>query len=961
MPTFPQLEFHRRGVGLVAAPGTSESAIHVEMEKARPMRSCTCGASKTCRHLKELSRLLAKLGRRPGEWEALFAATAWYRLARLVFEARPAAGADVRIAEVGGEDGSLLRVASAKGDELACYLDAGAARLRLLERLGKVPEKAVFTDRAALLERLALFQMAPQEREMNRLGYKTGRQSWEESLWFRLAYHCVREYEDGTFEPAIDEASGDFTLGFRAGSTPVCRLTVPRGRVEAALKLLARCYPDQPGLDVHPVPLRSLFRVTRTTELDLEVRHSIVALQEHGEERFFAREDLQRFTYGRLVYLPEMGILAQLEKLGKERRFKTPVAMRLTRSQVPTFLSEHREALADGTLVLDEPLRDLAIFTAHDWIEMTPEADAPEGALDRSWTWLSVRYGFGASSVSLRELLEARRQGLPYLETAAGWIDLSADAFAVLDQIEPAGEDALRLTASQVLRLQAEGGKPARVAGPQGRAGVLRRLLELRPSRPFTPPAGLASELRPYQALGVDWLRFLYENRLGGLLCDDMGLGKTHQAMALMLALREELDVADPFLVVCPTSVISHWRDKVRDHAPGLKAAVHHGPDRDLAAALAAGDVVVTSYGILRRDVDALRRQSFALAVFDEIQHLKNRDTVGFQAAQALAAEVRLGLTGTPIENSLAELKALFDLVLPGYLGGDEAFARRYVAPPEGGAPRLAELRRVISPFVLRRLKASVLDELPEKIEDLRTCALSDDQVRLYREALATRGEELAAEIAAGGDRPLPYIHVFALLNLLKRICDHPALALGRLDQAADYASGKWDLYRELLQECLDSGQKVVVFTQYLGMIELMRRHLGELGVEHAVLTGASLRRGEIVARFNADPDCRVFLGSLKAGGTGIDLVGGSVVIHYDRWWNAAREDQATDRVHRIGQRRAVQVFKLLTEGTLEEKIAAIIERKRELMEGVVEEDDPRLAKIFTREELLALLRAPVT
>ena len=221
-----------------------------------------------------------------------------------------------------------------------------------------------------------------------------------------------------------------------------------------------------------------------------------------------------------------------------------------------------------------------------------------------------------------------------------------------------------------------------------------------------------------------------------------------------------------------------------------------------------------------------------------------------------------------------------------------------------------------------------MLDELPEKIEDVRTCALSDDQVRLYRDAVDGRGAELARQIEAAADGHLPYIHVFALLSLLKKICDHPALALGDLDRAGELVSGKWELYREILAECLESGHKVVVFTQFLGMIELMARHLEGLGVGFVKLTGASVRRGEIVDRFNHDPDCRVFLGSLKAGGTGIDLVGGSAVIHYDRWWNAAKEDQATDRVYRLGQRRAVQVFKLVTEGTLEEKIAALIERK---------------------------------
>ena len=320
---------------------------------------------------------------------------------------------------------------------------------------------------------------------------------------------------------------------------------------------------------------------------------------------------------------------------------------------------------------------------------------------------------------------------------------------------------------------------------------------------------------------------------------------------------------------------------------------------------------------------------------------------------------MKLGLTGTPIENSLSELKSLFDLILPGYLGSEEDFRDRY-GPGDGDEDswRLANLRRLTAPFVLRRLKTTVLDELPEKIEDVRTCSLSEEQLSLYQQAITTKGVALMEKLRRDKE-PLPYIHIFALLNLLKQICDHPALALNSVERFELHDSGKWDLYQELISESLASGQKVVVFTQYLGMIAIMEKHLEQLGVESVTLTGASRRRGEIVDRFNEDPDCRVFLGSLKAGGTGIDLVGGSVVIHYDRWWNAAREDQATDRLYRIGQRRVVQVFKLFTENTLEERIAAIIDRKRRLMEEVVQEDDPRLNKIFTREELIELLQGP--
>ena len=735
-------------------------------------------------------------------------------------------------------------------------------------------------------------------------------------------------------------------------------MVVPRGRVEQALRLLRERFPGQEDLAIHPVPLKSIFLVTQETELDMLVRPVIRTLQVKGIRRYY--QHLAKYRYGNLVYVRELGVLAELEKTGQERKFRSPKMLRLKRSQVPSYLEEHKEELADGTLVLDEPLRGLEIFKEYDYVEVSAEA------LERSWYWLSVNYGFGNQQISLEDILKGRKQGLPYLETPQGWIDLNAPIFDDLEnyrkRIESRGrgtKKALRLSKAELLGFRAATEQPLKVGGRKDRAAILKQLLDLRPSAPFEPHPGLVSELREYQRIGTDWLRFIFENRLAGLLCDDMGLGKTHQTMALMTSLRAFEKVEGPFLVVCPTSVISHWRNKIREFAPGIQGFVYHGPERDFAEALRVADVIITSYGILRNDQVEFGEVTFPLAVFDEIQHIKNRDTLGYEAAAQLNAEVKLGLTGTPIENSLEELKALFDLILPGYLGSTESFNQRYgKAQEEGeaGAGRLEELRRKLKPFILRRLKSSVLDELPEKIEDVRTCDLSDDQVKLYRDAIATRAAPLIDQIKTS-EKPLPYIHIFALLNYLKQICDHPALALKEIDGAKKYRSGKWDLYREILTECLDSGLKVVVFTQYLGMIELMERHLAELGVDYVKLTGASTDRGDIVDRFNEESDCRVFLGSLKAGGTGIDLVGGSVVIHYDRWWNAAREDQATDRVHRIGQRRAVQVFKMITEGTLEEKIDAIIVKKRELMETVVQEDDPRLAKIFSREELLSMLQ----
>jgi SNF2 family DNA or RNA helicase len=431
--------------------------------------------------------------------------------------------------------------------------------------------------------------------------------------------------------------------------------------------------------------------------------------------------------------------------------------------------------------------------------------------------------------------------------------------------------------------------------------------------------------------------------------------------MALMTALWKRSDKSGPFLVVCPTTVISHWQKKISDHAPALSCGVYYGLERNLNSLLKECNIVLTSYGILRRDFKQIKQVSFSLAVFDEIQHIKNSATRTYQAAKAVDARMNLGLTGTPIENTVTELKALMDLTIPGYLGSDSDFVSRYVSSIEGeqNNDKRQELSRLVSPFTLRRLKQSVLTELPAKIEDVRTCRLSDDQVKLYRDAVEKRGRDLR-EVLQNDGQTVPYMHIFALLNLLKQICDHPAVVEKDIENYDHYRSGKWDLFCELLVESLDSGQKVVIYSQYLAMIDIIEAFLQELKVDYVCLTGRSRNRGAIIQRFNEAPDCRVYIGSLKAGGTGIDLVAASVVIHYDRWWNAAKEDQATDRVHRIGQRRGVQVFKLVSEGTLEEKIAAIIDKKRMLMDSVVKEDDPGLLKSFTREELIELMAMPV-
>ena len=611
---------------------------------------------------------------------------------------------------------------------------------------------------------------------------------------------------------------------------------------------------------------------------------------------------------------------------------------------------------------MDENVRSLRIIKTFDRIELRPEA------LDRDWCWLAVKYGFGNMAVSLAEIMSAKKEGRRYIGTDGGWVDCESselDGIGLILDKYAAGElqaesKEIKLSRLDLFRLKASLTSPLDVKGRPKLVDSLKNLLELKSIAPLPKLKGMTSTLRPYQERGVEWIRFLFENRFGGLLCDDMGLGKTHEVIAFMLWLREYEGTRGPFLVVCPTTVLSHWGNKIQEHAPGLEPTLYHGGRRDLEGVMGTRALLLTSYGVLRRDIDKLKEIRFPLVIFDEIQNIKNPQTHAHLAAKGINALMKLGLTGTPIENRLSELKALFDLTLPGYLGADRDFETRFVKQMESdpSAPKAEELSRLISPFVLRRRKDTVLSDLPEKIEDIRTCELSDDQIKLYRDAIASRDKGLLQTLR-NTDEVVPYMHIFALLSLLKQICNHPATVEDTVDNYDRYRSGKWELFKELLAESLDSGQKVVVYSQFLGMIRIIEIFLNKEGVEFAVLTGKCRNRGEIIERFNNDPECRVYVGSLMAGSTGIDLVAASVVIHYDRWWNAAKEDQATDRVHRIGQKRGVQVFKLVTEGTLEEKISAIIQKKRYLMDRVIKETDPAILKGFTKEELMELLSYP--
>lgn len=577
---------------------------------------------------------------------------------------------------------------------------------------------------------------------------------------------------------------------------------------------------------------------------------------------------------------------------------------------------------------------------------------------------LFIRTEFGKVPISLLAAAFEKKQ--EFLLSEGGLLDLGDPRFTwirgLTHKVHPELHT-VQLTTLEFLRLDATF---SLLNPPDGdsSAEITRNLLrELREFSSHEPPniRGLKSELRLYQQNGLQWLWFLYKNGLSALLCDDMGLGKTHQAMALIAAtLNQKEGEKKRFLVVCPTSVIYHWEDKLKIFLPQMRVHTFHGTKRSLKALPKEG-LILTTYGILRVEQEALEKIHFEVAIFDEIQLAKNPASRMHEALSQVKARMRIGLTGTPIENNLRELKALFDIVLPGYMPGETRFREMFINPIEKGFDEEKKelLTKLIRPFVLRRRKSEVLQELPEKSEDKSYCDLSQDQLKLYQETLTKESDELISQLRDRGNK-INYVHVFALLSRLKQICNHPALVHKDPLNFKKYASGKWDLFVELLEEARESEQKVVIFSQYLYMLDIMEHFLKEKGWGYAQIRGDTVNRREELRRFQEDPECVVFIGSLQAAGLGIDLTAASVVFMYDRWWNAARENQAIDRVHRLGQKWGVQVYKLITKGTIEEKIDRMITRKGQLLEDIIGSEDQAVLKKFSRSELIDLLSFPV-
>lgn len=464
----------------------------------------------------------------------------------------------------------------------------------------------------------------------------------------------------------------------------------------------------------------------------------------------------------------------------------------------------------------------------------------------------------------------------------------------------------------------------------------------------------IKAELRGYQVEGVKWLERLRFMHLSGILADDMGLGKTVQAICAFTACKEERQSGQT-LIVCPTSLIYNWQEEIYKFNPKLTVGVIDAAPtkrrKDLKK-ISDFDVIITSYNLLQKDVEVYSQYTFNYIILDEAQHIKNRSTRNAKSVKQLTGLHRLILTGTPIENSLDELWSLFDFLLPGLLGTFERFMEKYIRTNKKHAT-LIPLKNKVAPFILRRMKQEVLDDLPAVSEILYHCSLSPKQQELYVSYAASAKEELAKLVKNEGFERIQ-IHVLATLTRLKQICCHPAIFAKEFPEEGD--SAKYDMFLELLMNLIENRHKTVIFSQYTKMLSIMREDLTKRGISFAYLDGSSKNRLQIVKDFNKDPSILVFLVSLKAGGSGLNLTGADTVIHYDMWWNPAVESQATDRVHRIGQKKSVSSYKLVTLHTIEEKILQLQKRKRGLVQKVITSDDEVISKL-TWEEVLELLQ----
>lgn len=581
----------------------------------------------------------------------------------------------------------------------------------------------------------------------------------------------------------------------------------------------------------------------------------------------------------------------------------------------------------------------------------------------------------GKQVISERDFQNLLDQRSPLVEIGGQWLILQPVEVRAAQAILQQRQGPLDLTVEEALRL-AVGERQTLAKLPVVKfeaTGILQDLIQTLSNpqgvKPMAAPPGFKGELRPYQARGVGWLAFLERWGLGACLADDMGLGKTPQLLAFLLHLQAEASLEQPVLVVCPTSVLSNWWHEVQKFAPGLKVTLHHGDRRKkgqpLLKAYQSQHLILTSYSLLHRDLSSLKLVQWRGIVLDEAQNIKNAEAKQSQSVRQLTAGFRIALTGTPVENRLRELWSILDFLNPGFLGSQAYFQKRFATPIEkyGDRQSLYALRSLVRPFILRRLKTdqSIIQDLPAKQEMTVFCALSRRQAELYQQLVDQALENI--ETSTGIQR---HGQILTLILKLKQLCNHPAQFLKEPQLSQPEASGKLLRLEEMLEEVVSEGERALIFTQFAEWGHLLQPYLTHKFKRDVLyLHGGTprLKRQALIERFQNDPDGpQLFILSLKAGGTGLNLTRANHVFHVDRWWNPAVENQATDRAFRIGQTRNVQVHKFVCTGTLEEKIHQILESKQQLAEQTVDAGENWLTQLDTDQlrQLLLLDRGSI-
>ena len=571
----------------------------------------------------------------------------------------------------------------------------------------------------------------------------------------------------------------------------------------------------------------------------------------------------------------------------------------------------------------------------------------------------------GYSPEELRELLAAYRLGRKYHKLRDGNFTVIGDEFAELSEIAESLDlsdkalmkEKIKIPAFRMLYLDSLNSNSGNVrieCSKEFKKQINSYRKMLNSPDKISVPEQLDGVLREYQRYGFRWLKTLSAYDFGGILADDMGLGKTLQAIALMLD--EKRSKVGRSLVVCPASLVLNWRSEIEKFAPELRVLTVMGTASERAAAIAEienYDVAVTSYSLIARDFAEYQAHDFSCEFLDEAQYIKNSSTQTAKAVKSVNSRCRFALTGTPVENSFAELWSIFDYIMPDYLFSYRYFRQHYESPvvKDGNEQAKQSLQRIVKPFILRRMKSGVLTELPEKTETVLLSEMEKEQSGIYSANVA---EVRSAVTASNGDNT-EKIKILAMLTRLRQICCDPALVYDNYTGK----SAKLEQCVELVESCVNSGHKLLLFSQFTSMLDIVAARLDGMGIRYFMLTGSTkpAQRLKMVNSFNGD-DTSVFLISLKAGGTGLNLTGADVVIHYDPWWNSSAENQASDRAYRIGQKKNVQIYKLITRNTIEEKIRELQQAKSGLADIVLSggENSGNIMSM-TSEEILELLK----